>query len=266
MTDSIRIFVCSTFSDLAQERESVLDAIHRLKLLHASMEFFGARAEQPIETCLQEVQASDILVVIVGHQYGSIVPDRGVSYSEAEYAEGFRLSKPCLVYIRSDDVPILPQQMEQDPEKLRLLKEWKARLQSRHTPHHFQTVAKLAVQVAADLSREIAKETALHTVAEPGFSSTSVRHNWRTDVMLLAGHDERLIAEYGNRCRSDPELEKYGIFASGYGSIPNANGGMEALNLWIQALRPVPKVRLLQIAEELRVEIIDVAYTNLPKQ
>ena len=82
---SFTVFVCSTLSDLSQEREGVLDAIRRLKLQHDSMEFFGARADQPIETCLQEVRASDVLVVIVGHRYGSIVPEFGISYSEAEY-------------------------------------------------------------------------------------------------------------------------------------------------------------------------------------
>ena len=95
---SFTVFVCSTFSDLSQEREGVLDAIRRLKLQHDSMEFFGARAQQPIETCLQEVRASDALVVIVGHRYGTIVPDLGILYSEAEYAEGFRTKEalPCL--------------------------------------------------------------------------------------------------------------------------------------------------------------------------
>jgi Domain of unknown function (DUF4062) len=48
----LTVFVCSTFSDLSQERDQVLDAIKRVKLQHDSMEFFGARSEQPIETCL----------------------------------------------------------------------------------------------------------------------------------------------------------------------------------------------------------------------
>src|SRR5688500_11124526 len=102
MSASFTIFDCSTFSDLSSEREGVLDAIRRLKLQHDSMELFGARAGQPTETCLQDVRASDVLVVIVGHRYGSIVPELGISYSKAEYTEGFRLQKPCLVYMRYD--------------------------------------------------------------------------------------------------------------------------------------------------------------------
>jgi len=155
MAASFTIFVCSTFSDLSEEREGVLDAIGRLKLQHDSMEFFGARASQPIETCLQEVRASDALVVIVGHKCGSLVPELGISYSEAEYAEGYRLNKPCLVYMREENVPILPKHMERDAEKLKLLERWKETLQSRHTVASFQDGNRLAVQVAADLARTV---------------------------------------------------------------------------------------------------------------
>jgi hypothetical protein len=155
MTASFTVFVCSTFSDLNQEREGVLDAIRSLKLQHDSMEFFGAHTEQPIETCLQEVRASDVLVVIVGHRYGSIVPDLGISYSEAEYQEGIKLKKTCLVYMRDDNVPILPRHMERDPRKLELLEGWKETLRLRHTVSPFQDGGRLAVQVTADLSRTI---------------------------------------------------------------------------------------------------------------
>lgn len=153
---SLTVFLCSTFSDLSAEREGVLDAIRRLKLQHDSMEFFGARPGQPIETCLEEVRKSDVLVVMVGHRYGTIVPDLGISFSEAEYAEGYRLQKPCLVYLRDDEVPVLPKHVERDPDKLRLLERWKAILRDRHTVAPFKDERDLPVQVAADLGRSIA--------------------------------------------------------------------------------------------------------------
>lgn len=155
MNSTLTVFVCSTYSDLSEERKSVLDAIRRLQLQHDSMEFFGARADQPIETCLAEVRRSNILVVIVGHRYGSLVPEIDISYSEAEYREGYRLKKPCLVYVRGEDVPILPKHMERDPEKLRLLEKWKATLQGRHTIASFEGKNDLAVQVTADIGRTI---------------------------------------------------------------------------------------------------------------
>ena len=106
MSASFNVFVCSTFDDLEQEREAVLDAIRRVQQRHNAMEFFGARPGRPIDVCLDEVRKSDLLVVIVGEKYGSLPPGMGVSYSQAEYEEGVRLEKPCLVYLRDDDVPI----------------------------------------------------------------------------------------------------------------------------------------------------------------
>jgi hypothetical protein len=155
MRKSLTVFICSTFTDLSDEREAVLEAVGRLQLQHDSMEFFGARAQQPIETCLEEVRQSDILVVIVGHRYGAIAPELGISFSEAEYAEGYRLEKPCLVYMRDDDVPVLPKHIERDPDKLRLLDRWKQTLLSRHTVARFTTEQALALQVAVDLGRTI---------------------------------------------------------------------------------------------------------------
>jgi hypothetical protein len=176
MAATLTVFVCSTFSDLSEERQGVLDAIQRLKLQHDSMEFFGARADQPIETCLQEVRASDILVVIVGHRYGSVVANLGVSYSEAEYSEGYGQKKPCLVYMRDENVPILPRLMERDPEKLRLLEKWKEVLNSRHTVFSFQDGNRLAVQVTADLARTIQglEETTKARAAARSEGSTSI--------------------------------------------------------------------------------------------
>jgi hypothetical protein len=157
MTTRVTVFVCGTYSDLSEERGAILDAIQRLQLQHDSMEFFGARPEQPIDTCLKEVRKSDILVLIVGRKYGSIVPGQGISYSEAEYKEARRLSLPCLVYIRDEKAPIAPELFESDPDKLRKLEEWKAALNKKHTVYAFKNSGDLALQVTADLSREINK-------------------------------------------------------------------------------------------------------------
>src|SRR5262249_16355510 len=103
MSQRTTVFVCATYVDLSDERGAVLDAIQRLQLQYDSMEFFGARPDQPIDTCLGEVRRSDIVVVIVGQKYGSIVPNDSISFSEAEYNEARRLGLPCLVYLRHED-------------------------------------------------------------------------------------------------------------------------------------------------------------------
>ena len=79
------------------------------------------------------------------------LPEWEVSYSQAEYEEGARLKKPCLVYLRDDDIPILPKYVERDPDKLKLLDAWKQALNANHTVAKFESWPNLAVQVAADI-------------------------------------------------------------------------------------------------------------------
>jgi hypothetical protein len=154
MKASITVFVCGTYADLSAERGAVLDALQRLQLKHQSMEFFGARPERSIETCLAEVRKSDILVVVVGDRYGTLVPGMQISFSEAEYEEARRLNKPCLVYIRQHETT---QAAISDTEagQAQLLNQWKATLRSQHTPATFQNGTDLALQVAVDLGRWI---------------------------------------------------------------------------------------------------------------
>lgn len=153
MKSKYTVFLCSTFSDLSEERSSVLESIRRLQLNHDSMEFFGARPNVPLQTCLGEVRKSDIIVVVVSHRYGTIASGLDVSYSEAEYNEAYSLGKPCLVYLKDEDEPVLVKDIERDPKKLKLLNKWKKTLRSRHTVATFRNANEIAVQVAADLSR-----------------------------------------------------------------------------------------------------------------
>jgi len=153
MKKPLTIFISSTFVDLVNERKAVFEAITKLQHRYDSMEFFGARSERPIETCLAEVRRSDVQVIIIGHRYGSIVPEMGISFTEAEYNEGYRLGKPSLVYIKDDDVPILPKYVERDPEKITLLEKFKNTLRSRHTVATFRDAHDLSLAVAADIGR-----------------------------------------------------------------------------------------------------------------
>jgi hypothetical protein len=149
------VFICGTYGDLLEERKAVIKVLERLKMRHASMEFFGARANQPIETCLAEVKDSDILIVIIGHRYGNYVPNSKVSFTEAEYTEGYNGGKLCLIYMKDDSVPVLPAFFERDLQKLQTLQALKERLQERHTVFNFTDATDLAIQVAIDLSRPL---------------------------------------------------------------------------------------------------------------
>ncbi len=191
MSAPFTVFLCSTFDDLEQEREAVLDAIRRVQSRHNAMEFFGARPRRPIDVCLEEVSKSDLLVVIVGEKYGSLPPGMRLSYSQAEYEEGVWLNKPCLVYVRDDDVPILRKFVEREPDKLRLLEAWKQALNANHTVAKFESWPKLAVQVAADIGNVLLVRA---TAATKGVSEAPLR-----EVLKRLGETEVVETEIPDR-------------------------------------------------------------------
>jgi hypothetical protein len=190
-----KVFICSTFSDLQEECQRVIFAIQRLRLQHDSMEFFGARPNRPIETCLQEVRSSDIFVGIVGHRYGSIVPNEDVSYSEMEYDEATRIGIPRLIYIKDRSIPVLPEHFETHPNGLRLLDAFKKKLNERHTVMYFKSAEELAVQIAADLSQVL--ESLRYPPEDIDQSLASLRNrvvDSLDDAVRASGNPERLLS------------------------------------------------------------------------
>jgi uncharacterized protein YjbI with pentapeptide repeats len=83
------------------------------------------------------------------------VPGTDRSFTETEYEEGMQHDKSCLVCIRSDEVPVLPKDIEQDSKKAERLKAFIQTLETRHTVYRFRDTAELAVQVIVDLNRAL---------------------------------------------------------------------------------------------------------------
>ena len=75
------------------------------------MESFGAQPDPPLDVCLRELRKSDVVVLIVGPRYGSLLL-QGISYTQAEFREARALGIPVLA-IRVPDAADL-QQDEKD--------------------------------------------------------------------------------------------------------------------------------------------------------
>ncbi len=89
MSASFTIFVCSTFDDLVEEREEVLDAIRRVQQRHNAMEFFGDRTVQHNKQSAWTRIAKTISASSsAGSNTEASLPAMGISYSRAEDEEG----------------------------------------------------------------------------------------------------------------------------------------------------------------------------------
>ncbi len=96
------IFISSTFEDLKNHRRKVWSLLEKYDVNIRGMEKFGARTETPIDTCLAEVEQSDIFVGIIGHKLGSIDPTTEKSFTQREYEHARKLRKAIFLYLMDE--------------------------------------------------------------------------------------------------------------------------------------------------------------------
>jgi uncharacterized protein DUF4062 len=90
-----QIFVSSTFIDLKPYRKEAIDVIWERGHIPIDMATFSAAHERDRVVIERAIKKSQIYLLILGHRYGSLVPDTKISYTELEY----ELAKKAGLYI-----------------------------------------------------------------------------------------------------------------------------------------------------------------------
>jgi hypothetical protein len=101
MDKRYQVFVSSTFVDLKEERQAVMQALLSLDHFPAGMDLFPASDEDQLALIKGVIDDSDYYVLVVGGRYGS-VSATGISYTEAEFDYAFAANKPILAFIHED--------------------------------------------------------------------------------------------------------------------------------------------------------------------
>lgn len=154
---NINFFICSTYTDLQPYREAVIKKIRSKAGVINAQEFFGARDQKPLKTCLEEIRKSNIFILIVGMRYGTVIRNRDKSYVECEYEEAKKLKLPIFAYIIDESYPIPPTNVDRFENAERLDKFKKAVLDD-FTVDKFTTPEDLSDKVLKDLVRELPKK------------------------------------------------------------------------------------------------------------
>lgn len=103
-----KVFLSSTIEDLREERAAVEEELNSTEIFEAiRVEKLPALQDPSRSVCLEGVQESDAVVVIIGHRYG-FTPEKsnpeGLSVTHLEFREAKRLGKPIFAYL-ADEPP-----------------------------------------------------------------------------------------------------------------------------------------------------------------
>ena len=119
-----QVFVSSTYEDLKEERQEVMQVLLELDCIPSGMELFPAADEDQWSLIKEVIDICDYYIVIIGGRYGS-EDDEGMSYTEKEYRYALEKNKPIIGFLHKepDNLPAIKTDINE--EKRRKLGEFK---------------------------------------------------------------------------------------------------------------------------------------------
>src|SRR5882724_11250282 len=107
MTKRYQVFVSSTYADLQQERQRVIQALMEMDCIPSGMELFPAADEEQWEFIKRIINDCDYYLLIIGGRYGSTTPD-GISYTEKEYDYAIEsgMKVVALLHSNPEEIPM----------------------------------------------------------------------------------------------------------------------------------------------------------------
>ncbi len=147
----MRVFISSTYRDLAEHRETMRLALETSGYDFRGMEHFAADTLPPLDVCLKEVDNANIYVGIIGGRYGSCPRRRVLSYTELESLRAIKRGLYQIWLVLDGNADVKPDHIEQDPEKIKRLKRFRQRIERDHTWLSFGQPHEAAWKVLASL-------------------------------------------------------------------------------------------------------------------
>ena len=96
-----QVFVGSTYDDLQEERQVVMQVLLEMDCIPSGMELFPAADEDQWSLIKGVIDDCDYFIVIIAGRYGSMDND-GVSFTQKEYLYAIESDKPVIAFLHGD--------------------------------------------------------------------------------------------------------------------------------------------------------------------
>ncbi len=100
----LQVFISSTYENLKAERQAAVMAILEFGHIPAGMELFAAGDAEQLKVIKRWIDESDVFLLILGREYGSIEPISNKSYIQLEYEHAIATRKPFFAIVMHDEI------------------------------------------------------------------------------------------------------------------------------------------------------------------
>lgn len=172
MEKRYQVFISSTFSDLKEERKSVIESLLNAKHIPAGMEMFSASNDEQFKYIKKIIDNCDYYVLIIEGRYGSINPNTGISYTEQEYKYAISNNIPVLAFLHEDpyNLPV----EKRDDENRQKLEGFRDRVSKNRMCKMWSTTNDLVSSVLISLTEEIAENPQLGWIRGSSYDTTEL--------------------------------------------------------------------------------------------
>jgi len=154
MDKRYQVFVSSTFADLKNERQRVIQTLMEMDCIPSGMELFPAMDEEQLEFIKRIIDDCDYYLLIVGGRYGSTDLD-GISFTEKEYEYAISKDIRVLAFLHENPEKLALEKSEVDPAAQIRLAEFRERIKSTRLVKMWNTPEELPGLVALSLQKTI---------------------------------------------------------------------------------------------------------------
>jgi len=103
MERKYQVFISSTYTDLKDERQSIINCLLMANCIPAGMEAFTATDDEQFNIIKKVIDLCDFYVLIIGNRYGTINEKTQKSYTEMEYEYALSKNIPVLAFVKEID-------------------------------------------------------------------------------------------------------------------------------------------------------------------
>jgi len=169
-----QVFVSSTYSDLIEERESIIKAILEMYHIPIGMEMFSAEDEDQWEIIRRTIEVSDYYILVLGLRYGSKTTDN-ISFTQKEYEYALEKNIPVLAFIMDDKVSLSKDKRDNDLTEINTFRE--TVLKNSKMAQFWKTKNELIKSVSISLMKQIMQKPGIGWVrGDKAISAEALSH------------------------------------------------------------------------------------------
>ncbi|MFM0607656.1 DUF4062 domain-containing protein [Paraburkholderia sediminicola] len=222
MSKRYQVFLSSTYADLKDERQKVIQTLMEMDCIPAGMELFPAADEEQLDFIKKVIDDCDYYLLVIGGRYGSVTQE-GISYTEKEYDYALTKGIKVIALLHGEPDEIPQGKTDKDPALAEKLAQFRSKVSTGRLVKFWKSATELPGLVALSLSKTIKTYPAVGWVRADSVASSQTL----SEMVELQAENKRLreALELAKPAPAVPDIADFDDVFTLFGTYKSTSGG-----------------------------------------